>query len=94
MSPALPPPPPRFWCDFCKEFTPIPHTLDPWLLATQATPALYAVKEEEEDDVVPGLGIATHSTLRQGRVSPRTSSSTGPVPQLIRRQRRCPFLSR
>ena len=57
MSPALPPPPPRFWCDFCKEFTPIPHTLDPWLLATQAAPALYAVKEEEEDDVVLGLGI-------------------------------------
>ena len=28
MSPALPPPPPRFWCDFCKEFTPIPHTLE------------------------------------------------------------------
>ena len=58
IEPISPTPaPPCFWCDFCKEFTPIPHTLDPWLLATQATPALYAVKEEEEDDVVLGLGI-------------------------------------
>jgi len=55
MSPT--PAPPRFWCDFCKEFTPIPHTLDPWFLNTQAAPALDAVEIEEEDAVVSGPGI-------------------------------------
>jgi len=39
MSPALPPPPPRFWCDFCKEFTPIPHTLEYSYSLPAPTPA-------------------------------------------------------
>jgi len=80
---SLAPAPPRFWCDFCKEFTSIPHTLeysyslptptpasptlvatgngipplDPWFLNTRAAPALDAMKVEEEEDVVTGLGI-------------------------------------
>jgi len=58
IEPMLPTPaPPRFWCDFCKEFTPIPHTLDPWFLNTQAAPALDAVEIEEENAVVSGPGI-------------------------------------
>jgi len=43
MSPALPPPPPRFWCDFCKEFTPIPHTLEYSYSLPAPTPAQVAV---------------------------------------------------
>jgi hypothetical protein len=84
MEPMLPAPaPPRYWCDFCKEFSLMPHTLeytyllptptppsptpmatgngvpplDPWFLATQAAPALDAVKVEEEEVVTgPGIG--------------------------------------
>ena len=37
MSPA--PSPPRFWCDFCKEFTSIPHTLEYSYSLPTPTPA-------------------------------------------------------
>jgi hypothetical protein len=96
MSPALPPPPPRFWCDSCKEYTQIPHTLDPWLLATQAAPALYAVEEEEKEDVVPGLdirepfntaastGIFPYSFLDRAGPSAHPPAMTLPLPQPVK----------
>jgi len=77
MSPA--PTPPCYWCDLCKEFALMPHTLEynyslpsptpvtptapvatplhPCYLATQAAPALDAVKVGEEEVVTgPGIG--------------------------------------
>jgi len=107
MSPA--PAPPRYWCDFCKEFTLMPHTLEynyslpsptpvtpttpvatplhPWYLATQAAPALDAMKVEEEEVVTgPDIGYLINpggtrpTILRHGLRRPlRTSScsSTG-----------------
>ena len=107
MSPA--PAPPRYWCDFCKEFALMPHTLEynyslpsptpvtpttpvatplhPWYLATQAAPALDAMKVEEEEVVTgPDIGYLINpggtrpTILRHGLRRPlRTSScsSTG-----------------
>jgi hypothetical protein len=40
MEPMSPTPaPPRYWCDFCKEYTSIPHTLEYAYSLLTPTPA-------------------------------------------------------